>query len=150
MKKLEIDITTKDSLYEKYNKKKVSQDLIDYIIENTKVLPRKEEIKIIINNKTEKECKNLIKEGLEDEYKKSMRLYHKNNKTQLNYFLLGVIILFISTQMNIEIIKEMLLIGGWVFIWSMIEIELFKDIRGKRKRRLLKKIINSKIIENKI
>ena len=150
MKIIEIDITNQDDLYEKYNKTKVSENLIEYLIEKTKKVKKDEEIKIIIKNKTkEKNIEKLIKEGLEADYRNSKRFYHKNNKTQLKYLLLGMITLFVSTQIKGELLKEMLLIGGWVFIWSMIEIELFTDARGKKKRKILKKILNSKIIENK-
>lgn len=148
MKIIEIDITKKDDLYEKYNKKIVSEDFIEYLIEKAKKTKRDEKIKIVINNKTKEEnLSKLIKEGFESEYATSKRFYHKNNKTQLNYLLLGASILFVSTQIKGEFFKEMLLIGGWVFIWSMIEIELFTDVRGRKKRRILKKLLNSEIIE---
>ena len=43
--------------------------------------------------------------------------------------------------------KEVLLIGGWVPIWETIDIELFSDLEGRRKRIILKKLLKSEIIE---
>ena len=48
------------------------------------------------------------------------------------------------------IFKEIILIGGWVLIWEMIELEIFSDVKEKRKRIILKKILNSEFIENNI
>lgn len=43
--------------------------------------------------------------------------------------------------------KEVLLIGGWVPIWETIDIELFSDLEGRRKRIILKRLLESEIIE---
>lgn len=43
--------------------------------------------------------------------------------------------------------KEILLISGWVPIWEMVKIELFPDVQGRIKRKYIKKLLKSDIIE---
>lgn len=137
-KVIEIDLTCNDDLYEKYNRKIVSNDLVNYIITsaNTK---KKDKIKIIINNSIGISSVSLIKEGLKKEYEKSYLIYYKNNIVQIIYLLIGIIALFVSSIMDGNIFKEIILIGGWVLIWEMIELEIFSDVKEKRKRIILKK-----------
>ena len=47
---LELDIMEIDDLYERYNRKKASRDLINYIIESLQHLSSKDELTIVINN----------------------------------------------------------------------------------------------------
>ncbi|MGN1302507.1 MAG: hypothetical protein ACI4VO_02495, partial [Clostridia bacterium] len=37
-------------------------------------------------------------------------------------------------------------IGGWVPIWETIDIELFSDLEGRRKKIILKRLLESEII----
>lgn len=152
-KNIEIDIVNKSNLLEKYNKNKASRSLIEYIIKEARILDKNEKIKIVINknNTIEEDCKKLIVDGLKDEYKRSEEKYHANNIKQIYLLILGVILLFISTRIRADVIwKEILLIGGWVPIWEMVKIELFPDIEGRIKRRVIKKILESEIIVKNI
>lgn len=149
-KVIEIDLTCNDDLYEKYNRKIVSNDLVNYIITSAYNTKKKDKIKIIINNSIGISSVSLIKEGLKKEYEKSYLIYYKNNIVQIIYLLIGIIALFVSSIMDGNIFKEIILIGGWVLIWEMIELEIFSDVKEKRKRIILKKILNSEFIENNI
>ena len=44
--------------------------------------------------------------------------------------------------------KEILLITGWVPIWEVVDIALFSNTTSKGKRRIIKKLYESEIIEN--
>ena len=149
-KVIEIDLICNDDLYEKYNRKIVSNDLVNYIITSAYNTKKKDKIKIIINNSIGISSVSLIKEGLKKEYEKSYLIYYKNNIVQIIYLLIGIIALFVSSIMDGNIFKEIILIGGWVLIWEMIELEIFSDVKEKRKRIILKKILNSEFIENNI
>ena len=149
-KVIEIDLTCNDDLYEKYNRKIVSNDVVNYIITSAYNTKKKDKIKIIINNSIGISSVSLIKEGLKKEYEKSYLIYYKNNIVQIIYLLIGIIALFVSSIMDGNIFKEIILIGGWVLIWEMIELEIFSDVKEKRKRIILKKILNSEFIENNI
>ena len=69
---------------------------------------------------------------------------------QLIYLIIGILSLVLSSLIKENIFKELILISGWVLIWSMIEIEIFSDTELKRKRKILKQLLNSEIIENNL
>ena len=48
---IEIDLTNKNNLIDKYNEKKVSHSLIEYIIKQAEDANLYDEIKIVINKK---------------------------------------------------------------------------------------------------
>ena len=149
-KKIEIDIIDIEKLVDTYNIYQLNKELLNYIIRKALSVEDKEEIEIIINNKTEVSATKLIKEGLEEELVKS-KIRHKHiNKQQLIYFLLGIISIFLTLFINIEVIDEIILIGGWVFIWSAIELEITADINELRKRKIIKKLLNSTTTEQEL
>lgn len=149
-KKIEIDIIDIEKLVDTYNIYQLNKELLNYIIRKALSVEDKEEIEIIINNKTEVSATKLIKEGLEEELVKS-KIRHKHiNKQQLIYFLLGIISIFLTLFINIEVIDEIILIGGWVFIWSTIELEITSDYNELRKRKIIKKLLNSTITEQEL
>ena len=47
---IEIDILNKDDLLEKFDKKKISKELMEYIIVSSMYLKKTDTIKLIINN----------------------------------------------------------------------------------------------------
>lgn len=150
-KEIKIDITSKTDLLEKYNEKKISRDVIEYLIKEAMLIRKEEKMEIIINKRTEKlseDCKELIKKGLEDEYKRSLKIHHDNNIKQIYFLILGIILLFFSTTIKQNAIwREILLISGWVPIWEMVKIELFPDVQGRIRRKVIKKILKNEIIE---
>lgn len=149
-KLIEIDLNNKYDLIDKYNEKKISNEIIEYIIKQAKFL-RNKQLKIIINKKCiiDKDIVKLIREGLEEECARSLEEHNTNNIKQILFLILGVTFIFLSTLIDEGVIwKEVLLISGWVPIWEMIEVELFPDVDGRRKRKLIKKLLNSEIIVN--
>lgn len=150
-KNIEINIINKYDFLEKYNEKKVSEKLIKYIIKQSMLIKKDETIKIIINKKCviEQDCKKMIKEGLQEEINKSLDAYRRNNIKQIWLFILGITLLFLSSLIREDLIwNEMLIIIAWVPIWKVVEVELFPDMEGRRKRKKIKKLLNSEIIEN--
>jgi len=149
---LKIDLLNKNDLVEKYNKGIVSKELIKYMIESTPCFGRGDTIKIVINNRIKDldECTSFIIEGLKNEYDDNIFKYYRNNLMQIGLLIAGVIAIFISTLVDATIIKELVLIGGWVLIWEMVESEIFEDINNRKKIRILRKLLNSEIVENKV
>ncbi len=88
-KVVEVDILEKDDLFERYNKKRISKSLINYIIEETPEFKREDNLKIIINSKLDKniDCKNLINQGLKKEYERSYKKHFRISITQKFIFL---------------------------------------------------------------
>lgn len=147
---IEIDLFDKYDLTEKYNDKHLFSELLEYIIEQATFVTKRDTVKIVINKKCpmEQDCIKIITDELKQEYNKSLKLYHITNIRQLFLLLLGIFFLFLSTLIKEDVIwKEVLLIGGWVPIWETIDIELFSDLEGRRKRIILKKLLKSEIIE---
>jgi len=147
---IEIDLVSKDDVFEKYDKKCISKDLINYIVSKAFEIKYNDKIKVVINNNLGESYSSLIKNSLVDEYNKSLLEHNKSNRIQVIYFFVGMIALFVSTLIKGTIFQEIVLIGGWVLIWEMMELVLFSDAKGKKKRIVLKKIINSEIIENMV
>ncbi|MBR5227270.1 MAG: hypothetical protein IKV94_01355 [Clostridia bacterium] len=149
MKKIEIEITDKKSVLDKFNSNKISSELLDYIIVQCSHINKKDDFQIVINKKVhiEDEIDILIKEGIKEAYLKSWKKNKSNNMKQILFFIAGVSIIAVSTLLEENSIwKELLLITGWVPIWEMIEMEIFTDVRGRRMRKLLKRIMQSEII----
>ena len=148
-KNIEIYLVDKYDFIQKYNKKKISTDVIDYIIDQAILIGKKENIKIIINKKfeIEQDCSQMIKEGLKEEYNKSLKNHHVRDAKQVGFFILGIIFIFLSTLIEKQmLLKELLLITGWVPIWEMVKIELISDMEGRKRRVIIKKILESEII----
>ena len=152
MKKvIEIDLNSKDDLLEKYNNKRISKDLIEYLINEINFINKNDNVVIQINNNinTDIDIVKYLTNGLKDEYKSNIKSHLKNNIIQIVLFFLGIFFLFLSTQIKgNDIWKEILLIGGWVPIWEMIDLELFNDYRGHKRKRILQKLLDSEIIIN--
>lgn len=150
---IEITLTDKCDFIDKYNKKKVTNEIVDYIIRQSMYVTKTDKVKIIINKKCriEQNCIQMIKDALNEEYNNSMKLHHSIDIKQTFLVLLGIIALVLYSITKDEIIwGELFLIAGWVGIWEAIDLELFDDASERRKRKTLKKLLSSEIIENDI
>ena len=150
-KEIKIDIATREDLLEKYNESKVCKEVIEYLIKEAMLVDKENIIKIVVNKDSavlNEDCKELIKTGLKDEYKRSMSKQHDNNVKQIYFFIMGFLLIFLSTFFKEQgILREIILIIGWVPIWEMVRIELFPDARERVKRRVLRKLMHSEIVE---
>lgn len=147
---IEININDKDDIFDKYNDKNISKEFIEYIINKTKQIELNKNIKFICIKKCdiEKNIVELIRKELEEEYKISLKERNKNNIKQIIFLLMGIIFIILSTNIEDKSIwKEISLITGWVHIWEMIELEMFSDMDGRIKRKTIKRILNSEMIE---
>ena len=152
MKKIiEADILDINDFFEKYNKDLVSHDLINYILDNSRDLLDNDEVEIVLNKAIDLKLESILRNSLKTKYQEEIKEHYYNNKMQVVYFLIGVLMLIISRILNDRaLIEELFLIGGWVLIWQTVEIEFFRDTLNHKKRKILKKLINSKITEKNI
>ncbi len=151
-KEIEIAITNEEDLYDKYNRNYINDDLIQYIIKKAVELKSVSNYKIIITStlKNDIDYEELIKEGLRKEYIKSYDKHNINTRFFFFYLISGITLLIISRILNSTVIfSEIFLIGGWVLIWKVIELLLFTNFEENLKRKLLKRLLNSLIIENR-
>lgn len=149
-KSLKIDILNEGDLTGKYNVDKVETELINYLIDSSMILEKKEIKEIIINNHTNIEAQELIKEGLRDIYLKTFKQHRLIDKKQLLYIVIGIIAIAVSSIITHDILKEISLIGGWVFVWSAIELEITSDFKVFRERKIIERLLQCEIIEHKI
>lgn len=150
-KVIEIDLINKEEFFEKYNHNEVSRDLINYIVKQTFINRKTKKIQIVINNK----CKidntvNLLRAGIKKEYEFSHKQLKYNNLVQLIFIIFGVFCLFLATLLrNSVILNEIVIIGAWVLLWETIDLELFSDTKQRGRRKILKKILKSEIVEKR-
>lgn len=99
---LEIDIDNKYDLIDKYNEKKLSNELLKYIINQTIFTKKNKKIKIVINKKINinEDSVEMIREGLKKEYTKSLEERNRNNVKQCILLMLGMIFIFIATRIE--------------------------------------------------
>lgn len=152
MKKIiEIHLLDEDQITQKYNNERISQELIEYLIKEAKTVNKNDEIELLIHNEcnTELSYMNMIKQGIEREYEHMVLEHNRINMIQLGLLLIGILFIFLSTIIDTNVIgKEILLITGSVPIWEMIDIELFNESKGRRKKYILKKLMESTITDN--
>ena len=67
------------------------------------------------------------------------------------YLLLTFFLLFLSTKVTDDnLMKEILLIIGWVPIWETMEVELFPDAVQRKRRRAIKRLLKCEIVERTV
>ena len=148
---INIDILKEEFILEKYNTKKVNKNIIEYLIKEARFIAGYKEIKIIINNKCESNIniKEKIIEGLKEEYNIVSKIFYQNNIIQIVMIFLGIGILFLSTLIKNNLIwKEVIIIIGWVPIWKTVDFELGKDFKGRKRNKIIKRLLKSEFIEN--
>ena len=148
-KVIKIDVV-EDNLLANFNREKVNPELIEYIIKETRFIPKKIDLKLQINNESKIKAKDLLIKAFKEEYQKVINEHKRTNLIQFILFIIGFLFIVISFNINNEILEELFLIGGWVPIWEMVELELFNDVRGNQRRKILLKLINCEIEEKSI
>ena len=148
-KEIKIDLLDEIDITEKYNDDKISKDLLEYLIKEARFVKKREKIKIIVNNKcqTKLNYQDILHNSFKEEYIHNLKEHLRNNILQIIFLLVGLFFIFLSFKVENQIWKEIFLIGGWVPIWEMVDLELFSDIRGIRRKKILLKLSKSEIIE---
>lgn len=152
-KEIIIDINNLYELVEKYNDNKISHDMVRYVIKEAMLAKKYDHIKLVINKKCKinKNVIEMLKVGLKEEFERSLFQYQSNNKRQLFFLCLGFILIFLALLIKERtVIKEILLISGWVPIWEIMELELYPDVYSRKKRKVIDKLLNSEFEENEL
>jgi len=145
MKSIIVNLRKEQDLYEKYSNE-VSSELIKYLVDEARI---KDDVEIIINTKLDiNNIDKLIKEGLENYYKDIKIIDRFYDNKQIVLFIVGMIFLIFSTITKPEVIKELILIIGWIAVWEVLDISINIDSKQKYNRKILKKLINCKIKVN--
>jgi len=153
IRQIDIDIFSKEDLVEKYNEDVVSKDLINYILEKSMFLRKEEKIRVVFHKSRQISinCKNVLLAGFKEEYNKSSKIKKFVNIKEIFLFIIGFILIYISTKINSSALgSEIFLIIGWVPIWEVVELELIEESSERRKRRALRRLLKSEIVEEVI
>lgn len=148
MKLILLNIKENLDLYEKYNDD-ISKELINYLLNEARYI--RDDIKINININPEIKCENikhLLNKGLEKTLEEIKKMDKVNNNKQLIFFLFGLLFLVFSTLIVNEIIKEIIIISGWVAIWETVDVLLNIDSKSALDKKTIKKLINCEIEVN--
>ena len=146
MKSIMVNLRKENDLYEKYNDD-VSSSLIKYLISEAKT---KENIEVIVNTKLDIEnIDGIIKKGLKQSYEDTKTIDKFYDAKQIRFFIIGIIFLLISTLLGYEILRELVLIIGWFAIYEVVEITFNTSSVLRKKRKAIKKLLDSKIKINK-
>ena len=138
-----IKIKSESDFYEKYSDD-VSLNLINYIIDNIRHI--EDDIKLVIDTKLDiKNIEGRLKEGFSNYYKRQSIIDKFYDNKQFLYIMVGILLLIISTFIDYEVPKEIIIIAGWVSISEVIDIALNIDVNIRIKRKLLKKLLRSEI-----
>lgn len=148
MKVIEVNLKSEDELLEKYSGK-LSNELLKYLINESKYTD--ESLKIVVKTNMEADSvKDVIKSGLNSALKNAEYIDKLYNNKQILLFIMGITILIISTLILNQVIKEIVIIAGWVFIWEVIDISLNTDIETRITKRTVKKLLKSRIVVERL
>lgn len=149
---LQITLKNKKDYINSFNNDRISRDLNDYILEESKTFNIKKKIEIRIKPEFEmtEEEKNklvdMIRLSYNDDVKEISYLIKKLIARNIFMFLLGLFILILYYfESNLPIMSEVILIIGWVLIWETIYNLFFAGLKNStiKKRRL--QLVNSNI-----
>ena len=149
---INIEINKKEDYINKFNNKRISADLDNYILNEVKTVKLTDKITIEIDSKsklTEEERKNLvsmIKLSYKDDLDELLIYEKKIISKAIILMLIGVIILlayYLSN--NLFFVSEFILIIGWLMIWEAAEGLIFSRTENRVKQTRRKQLIHSHI-----
>ena len=149
---INIELNKKEDYINKFNNKRISLDLDNYILNEAKTVKLTDKITIEIDSKfklTEEEQKDLIsmiklsyKEDLDE-----LLMYEKKIMSKaIILMLIGVIILlayYLSN--NLFFVSEFILIIGWLMIWEAADGLIFSRTENRVKQTRRRQLIHSNI-----
>lgn len=145
---INVDISNRVALYEIYNDNFINKNLLNYLIDNASACNKKDRIRIIIdNNAREKvDFEMLIKNTLKHQLNKEILENKSTNIKELKYTIVGVLALILYFFVSDEfVLNELILIMGWVLICEVLDIEFFKDLDNKKRRKTIKLLMKAEI-----
>lgn len=149
---INIELNKKEDYINKFNNKRISQDLNNYILEEIKTVELNNKITIEIDPKfkiTEEEQKELvsmIKLSYKDDLEELL-IYEKKIITKALILLaIGIIILVAYYLLNnVFFLGEFILIIGWLMIWEAADGLIFSRTENRVKQTRRNQLIHSNI-----
>ena len=148
---IEVVLNSKKDYISQFHDKKISKELSDYILNESKAFKPNEklEIHVFSNNmsvKEQHEFIDMIRENYGIDIRELCILSEKKNVSNLLCLLFGILALFLNLLVDIiPIVSEFILILGWVLIWEGIYNILFDELKTRIMIRRLKNLTSCKI-----
>lgn len=152
---IEITLKHREDYINKFNKKRISKELNDYIIEECRGIDLKNNIELHINTNFEmnEEEKNNLVDMIRENYGLDIRdieeLLKKLYIVNVIMIFLGILLLVIwFVILSIPILSEFVLIVGWLLIWEGLNNIMYQSVKNMIKIKRRKKLTSCKIIFN--
>jgi hypothetical protein len=147
--------------YSQYKKRDMDEDFLDYVYQESMGIPLKYNLQLMFHIKKEvydesksKSLKNAFKNNfmwrlsitlqqLKDLYNKCLLLLLAGFVFLVSTFVFSEVITISNTFF--DVFSESLSIIGWVFLWDLIEILAFDVSKLKKKKKLLKRLMDSSV-----
>lgn len=149
---IEIKLKSKNDYINTYNDKKLSYELSNYILEESKSIKTKQKIKFIVSSSYEmteeekEEFVDMLRENFGTDVSEIMNINKKETISNLIALLIGIFLMIIyCIDYKTVFIKELILIIGWGFLWEATYNFFFKGIETRLKITRRKQIISGKI-----
>lgn len=145
---INVNLEKKNDFYSKFSKQKISNELAEYILNECYGEPYKNSIKININCKTKisdnekHEMIDIIRRTFGLRVQDELYYAEKSQNKKTILLLIGLALIIIYYCSIVSVLREIILILGWLAIWESIYGLLFdmpKDfIKIKRLKELAK------------
>lgn len=149
---IEIHLKNKEDYRNNFNNKKLSYDLSNYILEESKSLNTKQKIRFIVSSNEEmtnyekEEFIDMLRNNFGTDVSEIININKKEKLSNLVSLLIGIILLIIySIDFKTLFLAELILIVGWGFLWEATYNFFFKGIKTRLMITRRKQIISGKI-----
>lgn len=148
---IKIYLNKEDDYKNIYNNEILSYELSDYILEETKGISLKNNIKFLVSSNfimddIEKESLVfMIRNNFGAEISEIINLSKKQLLANLFIFILGIFLLLIYSFLNFSFISEFILILSWLFLGETICNLLYKFVESRYKVKKYKQIVDAKV-----
>ncbi len=150
---INIFLKEREDYINSFNQERISTDLDEYILNETKTFNPKRKVTVNISSNfnigedEQEKIKRMIKASYRDDIKE-LKLYRDNLlRRDFLILLIGILILVIYYLfLDYPVINEIILIVGWITVYESIYSLLFSRTELNIKIRKRKQLINSKII----
>jgi hypothetical protein len=151
---IEVDVKSKDIAFNIFNENQISDDMGNYIFNNSKKSGINSKLIINIDNKVEfnKEEQERIVDAIREYFglliREKMHFTRFNNMKKLILIFIGVLLMLLydSTRNSLGfLIPEVMSVAGCVAIWEVVHIILFEDTKNRFEIKKLRQLTNCEI-----
>lgn len=158
LSEIQISIDEFSSFFDPINKNRISNEIVEYIHREMKLIPMKSKIIIKICGKSSfsLEEKEQMIDVLRNHYgllvQHELKLHRYRKIKKLILLLIGILFIAFSrwfSRLFSSVIEELFLIAGWVVIWELVYEVVFTDNTQKIQVLQMKKLTDCQIVFEK-